>query len=66
MSCPHNSQIGDNYGTSCADCGEQLSGMGNWGEHAGKGCMHDWWSEKGSDTESCSWCGAERRKEYGS
>lgn len=28
--CKHLHRVGDNYGESCADCGEQLSGYG-WG-----------------------------------
>lgn len=29
--CQHRSIIGDNYGTSCQDCGEILSGYGYGG-----------------------------------
>jgi hypothetical protein len=29
--CDHLRKVGDNYGESCADCGEQLSGYGYGG-----------------------------------
>lgn len=58
MSCSHNRIIGDNYGSSCYDCGQQMSGMGNFGEHS-KVCFHDWVKYGGN--EICSFCQAERK-----
>jgi len=36
--CNHNRKIGDNYGMSCQDCEEQLSGYGFFGRN--KTCIH--------------------------
>ena len=40
MSCPHNNIVGDNYGETCADCGEQISGMGEFASQRSNGCLH--------------------------
>lgn len=56
--CEHNNKIGDNYGLSCRDCGEQLQGYGYWGKH--KTCIHFWYKDD-EGRETCMYC--ERTKE---
>lgn len=34
MTCDHSRKIGDNYGMTCADCGEVLEGYGFFGDGA--------------------------------
>lgn len=41
MACRHSVVVGDNYGTTCGICGEQLSGYGHWATGGGT-CMHTW------------------------
>lgn len=58
--CPHNSVIGDNYGSTCQDCGEQLSGFGYGGWFGSlltgqETCIHQWLSD-GEDGEVCPYC----------
>ena len=37
--CPHDRTRGDNYGQTCADCGQVLGGYGFWGDGR-KTCLH--------------------------
>lgn len=39
--CPHHSVVGDNYGETCADCGEVLAGYGYFAEGS-RVCKHRW------------------------
>lgn len=58
--CKHLVIIGDNYGDSCADCGEQLSGYG-YGGFFGinltgqETCFHTW-SPIGGEEDSAKIC----------
>lgn len=57
--CQHLSRVGDNYGESCADCGEQLSGFGYGGwfgqnVDASAKCIH-LWSPMG-ESWVCTYC----------
>lgn len=58
--CNHNNQIGDNYGLSCADCGEQLRGYGYGGFFGanllpGTSCKHQF-LDTGDGYEACLYC----------
>lgn len=67
--CPHRNRIGDNYGESCKDCGEQLSSYG-WGGWFGSNltgsekCIHLFapMGEPGSE-EICIYCQAFKASE---
>lgn len=52
--CLHLHIIGDNYGTTCADCGEPLAGYGYWAEGS-RTCIHQW-EPDGEDGEICVFC----------
>jgi len=65
--CPHNNRVGDNYGESCLDCGNKLSGYGYGGwfgvnliEHVE--CIH-LWLPVGDTEEVCCYCEAWRKVE---
>lgn len=59
--CYHHRKVGDNYGTSCMDCGAQLAGYGNNAEFVA--CFHDWMpDESDPGLEYCMYCQSERRK----
>lgn len=67
MKCEHNKRIGDNYGLSCQDCGEQLEGYGHggWFGSSLKGhekCIHAW-GNISADKEQCTYCFSERERE---
>ena len=63
MSCPHHRLIGDNYGTTCMDCGEQIEGYGNWAEGNGT-CIHSWIDHPSNDKlQVCYYCEQERLKD---
>ena len=65
MSCPHSSKVGDNYGMTCADCGEVLEGYGNWGEGS-RHCMEHRFVSNPEDTyETCIYCQHEQVKSEG-
>ena len=57
--CKHYRKVGDNYGVSCSDCHEQLSGFG-YGGWFGKNipesvkCIHHWMPM--DDGEVCLYC----------
>jgi len=40
--CLHRSKIGDNYGETCTECGETISGYGNFAEGS-RHCQHGGW-----------------------
>lgn len=61
MPCPHNTKVGDNYGMTCADCGQQLEGYGNWAEGNGI-CIHSWFDNEDGKYEYCMYCQSERPK----
>ena len=61
MSCPHNRKIGDNYGMTCADCGEVLEGYGEFARTRPKECLHRW--EPMPGYEVCAYCEETRRVE---
>lgn len=46
MTCQHLKKIGDNYGMTCADCGEVLEGFGFWAEGS-KHCVKHLWLQDG-------------------
>lgn len=52
--CDHNSTIGDNYGVTCADCGQVLSGYGYWGEGSTT-CQHEYLPD-GNGNLVCLYC----------
>jgi hypothetical protein len=59
MDCKHKHRIGDNYGESCVDCGEQLRGYGYGGFFGinldtNKKCIHLFSSI--GDAEVCIYC----------
>jgi hypothetical protein len=60
MYCEHSKRIGDNYGITCQNCGQQLEGYGYGGFFGSnlKGnerCVHVWY--KISDVEEeCMYC----------
>ncbi len=54
MNCPHNSYFGDNYGTTCATCGQVLSGYGYWAEGS-QTCQHQYLSD-GDGSLVCAYC----------
>jgi hypothetical protein len=64
--CPHNSIFGDNYGMSCADCGEKIAGFGYGGWfgrnlNGNESCIHQWLPV--DDTEEvCTYCEGWRKK----
>jgi hypothetical protein len=59
--CKHPRIVGDNYGESCADCGEQLRGFG-YGGWFGRNltgtatCIHLWAPLGDSDQMVCVYC----------
>jgi len=55
--CEHNRIQGDNYGDTCMDCGEVLSGYGFWAEGS-RTCHHKFMKGyAGDDTEEvCMYC----------
>lgn len=61
--CEHLRKIGDNYGLSCVDCGEKLSGFGYGGWFgnriaSGETCVHFFVPMGDEDTkiEVCLYC----------
>ena len=60
-SCGHHNIIGDNYGTTCQDCGKVLSGYGYWAEGS-RECMHQF-LPLDEDILICSYCGTEISRE---
>jgi hypothetical protein len=40
--CKHGHVMGDNYGETCMDCGEVVSGYGYWAEGNNGECIHRW------------------------
>lgn len=52
--CPHNSQVGDNYGLTCMDCGATLAGYGYWGEGL-RECQHHF-VNNGEGIQVCLYC----------
>lgn len=54
MQCPHNATLGDNYGTTCADCGARLSGFGYWGDS--NTCLHEWSIDPVDRSRTCVYC----------
>ena len=67
MNCKHSRKVGDNYGQTCQDCGEQLEGYGygGWFGSNLKGdeaCIHRW--DNSSDfAEECMYCHRTREQE---
>jgi len=57
--CRHSSIIGDNYGETCQDCGEVLSGYGYWAE--GQNYCNHRYLDAGNEYEICTFCGDERK-----
>lgn len=43
MGCEHNSISGDNYGSTCNDCGEQITGMGENARDGSANCIHEFY-----------------------
>ena len=41
LDCRHEVVQGDNYGSTCMDCGAQITGMGFWAEGESP-CMHEY------------------------
>lgn len=60
--CQHLRTIGDNYGETCADCGEPLRGFGEWAEGS-RECLHGLWYDNRDGTETCGYCETTRTKE---
>lgn len=66
--CPHKSVVGDNYGTSCRDCGIQLTGFG-YGGFFGRNlignekCIHVWSPMGEGGEEVCIHCEAFKQDE---
>ena len=58
--CGHRNIIGDNYGETCQDCGEVLSGYGYWAEGSWE-CKHRF-LPVGDDNNitTCVYCGVEK------
>jgi hypothetical protein len=59
--CQHNNRIGDNYGVSCQDCGERLSGFGCGGWfganlQVGVQCIHVFAPMGEDSAEVCIYC----------
>ena len=52
--CPHHSIVGDNYGTTCMDCGAVVSGYGNFAEGSQE-CHHVFF-KIGEGEEQCMYC----------
>lgn len=52
--CNHNNIVGDNYGQTCADCGQVLAGYGYWGS-AGT-CQHQWVRDEDGKGQTCLYC----------
>lgn len=61
MACPHHRQQGDNYGVTCMDCGETLSGYGYWAEGS-QVCHHVWYPDPDDEYETCMYCESTRKK----
>jgi len=61
MQCEHRKRIGDNYGLSCQDCGEQLEGYGYGGFFdtssltGDEPCIHVW-DTSDPEVEECNYC----------
>ena len=58
--CKHLSRVGDNYGESCQDCGQQLSGFGFGGWFGAnitgnERCIHSW-TPASTDVRYCIYC----------
>lgn len=54
--CPHHRVAGDNYGRTCQDCGQVLSGYGHFGQSL-KPCLHHWArSADDPKTLECLYC----------
>ncbi len=58
--CRHLREVGDNYGVSCLDCGERLSGYGYGGFFGAnltpeKECIHEF-LETGDGWKVCIYC----------
>ena len=61
--CQHNVKIGDNYGMSCAECGQVLEGYGCWAEGSAT-CNHIWgYCPENEKYEQCIYCEFTRLKE---
>lgn len=63
MACNHLNVQGDNYGSTCIDCGAVLSGYGFWGEGS-KSCVKHSWVKLNDDpndnTYTCIFCESEK------
>lgn len=55
MSCQHHRKQGDNYGETCLDCGQVISGYGYWGEGGNNQCVHQWLPD-GEGAFFCLYC----------
>jgi|tagenome__1003787_1003787.scaffolds.fasta_scaffold9923386_1 hypothetical protein len=61
MYCDHSKQLTDNYGISCARCGQVLEGFG-YGRFVGENlatepvCIHKAWFRLSSLEEECLYC----------
>jgi hypothetical protein len=55
MPCLHLHTIGDNYGVTCADCGEPLEGFGYWAEGS-RHCVKHLWLQNGANGFVCVYC----------
>lgn len=54
--CTHSRTIGDNYGFTCCDCGQQLQGYGHQAQF--NTCIHDWYGTKDMKYCICTYCEA--------
>ncbi len=67
MNCDHKKRIGDNYGLTCQDCGEQLEGYGYGGWFGrnitgNRKCIHVW-GKISAEEEQCLYCEEIRERE---
>jgi len=58
--CNHIAIIIDNYGETCAICGEVLAGFGYW-QKGSRQCRHKW-LPYGEGQEKCPYCEQVREK----
>ena len=63
LTCEHRRRVGDNYGTSCMDCGAQLRGYGYWGNY--KTCIHLFVSSYDGTYQVCIFCELEIDRQNG-
>lgn len=52
--CLHRNRIGDNYGSSCMDCGAQMTGYGYYDEY--KTCFHLFTRSDDGTYQVCIFC----------